>query len=466
MSKADGKPLKRVKLKPERQRLKPKSEKQSPARVQLKTREYVRPEGPYSINGTFVKKLKQIDEGQQYFYDADLPGFGLRVGKNAKSYFAEHLIRGSGGKKRRVTIGRHGVVTADQARRRARRLILRMSDGDDPREEQLRQVEAAQKAKAEQITLEKLCKNFCSDRKGRLRKNTLKEYRRFINRDFEDWLDKPIASITGDDVWDKHRKIGLGDKGTSQKQPYANSALRVLSSMLGFAVKRRWLESNPVHILRGEWFPIQRRKTFIKRDQLSGWFKGLEDVRNDGVLPSSDVGCDYLEFLLFTGLRRNEAAELTLKRTDLGRKEITIKKTKNRKEHVLPMPDHLMKLLRRRYEKSKDMGSKWIFPSARSVGGKTHFSEPRDVALLIKAKSGIGFTPHDLRRTFATHAADLVSYPNLKALLNHSFNSNGDVTLGYVITTSEKLKEPMKIIAKFFLKKRAIGLRKKIKGSE
>ncbi len=429
-------------------------------------RQYDRPEGPHRINQSFVSQLKYTGAGQQYFYDSDLPGFGLRVGTNTITYFAERLVRGSGGRKRRLTIGRDGLLTAYQARERAKRLILRMSDGEDPREEQLRQVEAAQKAKAEQITLKQLCKDFCSDKKARLVTNTLREYRRYINKDLKDWLDRPIASITGDDIWDRHRKIRIGDEGKSDKKASANGAMRTLSSMLGFAVKRKWLESNPVSVLSREWFPVQRRKNFIKRDQLPRWFKAHEEVRNEGILPSSEVGCDYLEFLLFTGLRRNEAAELTLKRTDLDCKEITIKKTKNRKEHVLPMPDHLMKLLRRRYEKSKDMGSEWIFPSARSVGGKKHFSEPRDVAQLIKAKSGVGFTQHDLRRTFATHADELVSYPNLKALLNHSFKSNGDVTLGYVITTSEKLKEPMNIIANFFLEKRAIGLRKKIKGSE
>ncbi len=158
-----------------------------PVRAKLKKRAYIRPAGPYRIKQSFVKQLKLTDEGQQLFYDSDLSGFGLLVGKNTKSYFAEHLIRGSGGKKRRIKIGRDGLLTAYQARERAKRLILRMSDGDDPREEQLRQVEAARKAEAEQITLKQLCKEFCSDRESRLKANTLLEYRRFIESDFRSY---------------------------------------------------------------------------------------------------------------------------------------------------------------------------------------------------------------------------------------------------------------------------------------
>ena len=58
---------------------------------------------------------------------------------------------------------------------------------------------------------------------------------------------------------------------------------------------------------------------------------------------------------------------------------------------------------------------------------------------------------HDLRRTFATIAEslDVPSYA-LKALLNHK--SGNDVTGGYLVITTERLRDPMQKIESYILK--------------
>lgn len=58
---------------------------------------------------------------------------------------------------------------------------------------------------------------------------------------------------------------------------------------------------------------------------------------------------------------------------------------------------------------------------------------------------------HDLRRTFATVAEslDIPSYA-LKARLNHKGGS--DVTSGYLVITTERLRTPMEKIEDFVLK--------------
>ena len=64
-----------------------------------------------------VQNLPFANEGQQYdCWDATLPRFGLRIGKRTKTF-----ILNAG--KRRVTLGRYGVVTLKQARDEARRRI-------------------------------------------------------------------------------------------------------------------------------------------------------------------------------------------------------------------------------------------------------------------------------------------------------------------------------------------------------
>jgi integrase len=59
--------------------------------------------------------------------------------------------------------------------------------------------------------------------------------------------------------------------------------------------------------------------------------------------------------------------------------------------------------------------------------------------------SGITFTPHDLRRTFATVAESHdLSWKTVKALLNHKMED--DVTAGYVVSDAERLRAAMQII--------------------
>lgn len=62
--------------------------------------------------------------------------------------------------------------------------------------------------------------------------------------------------------------------------------------------------------------------------------------------------------------------------------------------------------------------------------------------------SGVVFTLHDLRRTFATVAEglDIAGY-TLKRLLNHTIH--GDVTAGYIVTDVERLRGPMERISRF-----------------
>ena len=69
----------------------------------------------------------------------------------------------------------------------------------------------------------------------------------------------------------------------------------------------------------------------------------------------------------------------------------------------------------------------------------------------IEKATGIHFTPHDLRRTFATIAEsiDVPAYA-LKRLLNHA--DGADVTAGYLVMTPERLREPMQRITDFVLK--------------
>ena len=147
--------------------------------------------------------------------------------------------------------------------------------------------------------------------------------------------------------------------------------------------------------------------------------------------------------VLFTGLRRNEAAQLKWSDIDLKAKTLTIPDTKNHQPHTLPLSNYLSDLLVRRQQRA---ASEYVFPGSGKGG---HIVEPRKQAKYDD--SGVTFTIHDLRRTFITMAESLdISAYAVKRLVNHKMNH--DVTAGYIMNDVERLRKPMQSITDNLLK--------------
>jgi integrase len=106
----------------------------------------------------------------------------------------------------------------------------------------------------------------------------------------------------------------------------------------------------------------------------------------------------------------------------------------------LPLPDYLASLLGRmpRY-------GAYVFEGPRG-----RLNKPRSALEEVARRSAVPFCLHDLRRTFAT-VADSLDIPGygVKALLNHK---GTDVTAGYVVASTERLREPMQKICDYVLR--------------
>jgi len=79
-----------------------------------------------TINKRLVETLPFASSGTDYFLDAKLAGFGLRVGKTKKVFIVEKRVRG---KTVRVKIGEFPLVTVEDARKRAQEVLAQMSEG-------------------------------------------------------------------------------------------------------------------------------------------------------------------------------------------------------------------------------------------------------------------------------------------------------------------------------------------------
>jgi integrase len=159
---------------------------------------------------------------------------------------------------------------------------------------------------------------------------------------------------------------------------------------------------------------------------------------------TGETVADYLLLLLFTGLRRGEAAALTWANVDLEERILKIPDPKNRQPFALPLSDFVHDLLAAR---AKHKVNDYVFPG---TGAKGYLVEPRNHMDQVIKASGLTFTLHDLRRTFITVADRLdMSAFAIKRLVNHKTSS--DVTDGYIVIDAERLRGPMQRVTDHLL---------------
>ena len=379
------------------------------------------------LSKTVVDALPVPEKGYTLTWDSELKGFGVRVTPSGiKTFILQRRIHG---KDRRISLGRFGAVTVEQARRDALVKSGQIASGGDP-------VADKQRAKAAQKTLAEVIEDYFGSRKT-LAPKTIKDMKDTMQWGCPNWLSRPVAKITRNMVERRHKE--LGEKGHGA----ANKWGRYLRALLNFAASKYTdtegqpiLTDNPVKVLSSTraWYRVERRQSVIQPHQIAAWWQAVQSLRNT-------AHRDYFITLLLTGLRKEEARTLQWADVDFTARTLTVHGTKNHSSHTLPMGPYLAAMLNSR-ERLGDL----VFTSTHGQIGNLRYSLES-----IARTSGVKFMVHDLRRTFATVAEslDIPAYA-LKRLMNHK--TQGDVTGGYLVITTERLRGPMERIEDFVLK--------------
>jgi integrase len=273
-----------------------------------------------------------------------------------------------------------------------------------------------------------------------LRPRSAEAYRYSAERYLSDWLDQPLRGITRDMIDDKLRTIAqeVSRSGRHSGNAVANGALRTLRVLYNFAADRAPetapMPANPVR-LRKSWLPVKPRTRAIKPSELPQFYAAVDALENY-------VARDYLLLLLFTGMRRREAASLRWSDVDFNERVIHIPpaSTKSGQPLDLPMSDFVRDLLVAR----RGLGDgEFVFPANSA---SRHIEEPRHPLDLVYRACGVYVSAHDLRRVFITTAESCdIQLLALKALVNHSLGRG--VTEGYVQMNAERLRSPAQKVA-------------------
>lgn len=216
------------------------------------------------INKSTVDALPYSPGAPAFHRDSELKGFGVRVGVRSKVYFAEGKLDS---RTVRVSIGRHGAVSVDAARSRARVILGQLAAG-------VRPTAPTPGKGVDAVTLEQAFEDFLAARRN-LKPLTVRDYVRHMNASFADWRPLRITEISRELVARRHAEIGLRSPAS------ANQAMRFLRSLLNFAIARYedgrgqpLLSANPVSRLSQTraWYRIPPRDDAIKFHDLGRWF--------------------------------------------------------------------------------------------------------------------------------------------------------------------------------------------------
>ena len=322
--------------------------------------------------------------------DGTIPGLWLRLyPSGAKSFVLRYR---HGGRVRYYVLGRYGVLTLEQARKKARRLLGQVADGLDPLSEKRRKAEEARRKEAEGVTVAEFADRWLEDY-AKAHRRTWPEDKRRIETRIKPALGRlALASVTSGDVAKLHAEIGRTAKVE------ANRVAQLLRALYNAALAWGVLptgHANPAAVSRSPYlggnsnvrtFRERSRERYVRPDEMPALLEAIEREENA-------EGRAVLKLLLLTGCRKREILGARWEDVDLKRGELRLPEAKEGGRTVR-LPADAVEIL-----KGLPRGSsRYLFPS-RFDPEKPRRDIKRSWDRVREAAGLEDVTVHDLRRT-------------------------------------------------------------------
>jgi integrase len=397
-----------------------------------------------------------------FLWDDDISGFGLKVTPaGSKIYVYQYRIARPGQAERtpakRYTIGKHGNLTPDQARKRAKELAALVERGVDPRQQELDEIAA--KDEAERLAQERariegelafknvaaLWLDHYENEKGR-RPSSVSLAKLVVNRYLKPALgEKPMPHIGRADIQPIIDAIPVRRKGIRR------AVFAYASVLFGWTAKRGDIASNPLAEMVKPEAPKARDRV-LTDDELAEVWKASEKL-------GAPFG-PFFRLLVLTGQRRSEVAAMSWAELDRASSSWTIPadRAKNGVVHIVPLSEAAIRELDALVDAARDDDDadtkveNWpkagfvLTTTGRSpISGLTKAKNALDTAI-AKARRVDGedsgapddarpdgetmptWRIHDLRRTLATGFQRLgIRFEVTEAVLNHISGAKGGI---------------------------------------
>ncbi len=348
-------------------------------------------------------------------FDSDLTGFGLRLNESgSRTFFIQY--RAQDGRVRRMPLGRFGVLTVDEARKEARRLLGLVAAGGDPvgaRVAEAARVQAEvvareSQAAADALTVNVLIDRWAAGRAGDRRESYLDEAMRCVRRNLPAWLDRPAASIVPAEA-----ALAIDTIAHQKGVIAANRTLAYTRAAYSWALRRQLVPTNPLKEIEGAGREQSRERVLSEVEIGAIW-------RACAALLPYEAG--FVRLLILTLGRRGEVAAMRWSEVapDLASWTLPRERAKNGRAHMVhlvPIAQEILKGLPR------VASSPYVFPSTDPRKPFSRFSALK--ASIVTALDQAGddvpdWRFHDFRRAGVSELAAQGVQPHVAdRLLNH-----------------------------------------------
>ena len=334
-------------------------------------------------------------------WDSSLPGFGVRIKPSGvKSFVIQY--RNRHGRSRRVTLGRYGVMTLEEARTEARQQLSAVSRGSDPRQDR----DEGRSA----MTVADLADRYMSDHcEGRCKESTIKAHQWLLDRFI-------IPAVGRRSIHElRHSDVDTLHQSLKETRYNANRVLGLLKAMYGRA--RIWglVEPHVDPTTGVRPFRETRRQRFLSMEELKKLAIALDLAEQDGTI-SRTVGAAY-RLLVLTGARLSEIQKLKWDEVDLANGLILLKEHKSDRHGAKAIPlSHGGSRILESIERIDE--NPYVFVGKKE---KQHITDLQRPWRRIRARAGLSDVRiHDLRHTFASMGISVGgSLPIIGGLLGH-----------------------------------------------
>lgn len=349
-------------------------------------------------------------KGEIICFDDALPGFGIRLrAGGTKTFIANYKI---GAKQRRITLGATALLKAEAARAAATELLAKVKLGGDPAAAR----DTARLRAGE--TFAAVAERYLAHRAIRLRPSTYAATARYLTDHF-----KPLRDLALTQIDRRAVASALSEIATSRGPAAADCGRATLSGFFTWAAKEGLIDSNPAVYTNLHHHAKARERVLTNAELVAVWHGAGDGTY--GVL---------VKLLILTACRRAEIGSLRWDEIDFAARVLHLpgERTKNHRSHLVPLSDPALQLL-------QAMPRVGPFVFGTSVIGYCKWASAKRALDTRIAAPMPAWVIHDLRRSAATHMANLGVQPHvIEALLNHVSGHKAGVAGIYNLATYDQ----------------------------
>ena len=320
-------------------------------------------------------------------WDTKIQGLQCRVsGKGVITFSLYRRVKN--GRPIRVTLGKLGDMTVEQAREQATLINAAIVQGVDPVK--------VRTAHRDELTFSELYDDYMENYAKPNKKSWKLETGRYSLYLKEPLGKKKLSQITRNDLAALHKKItripsAKGDnRAVSGRKVTANRVMALIGLVFKWGIKTGQCVENPTRNI--DLFPEKSRDRFLQPEELARFFDAVKDEKDINLR-------DYVLLSLYTGARQTNILSMRWEEISFSQQIWRIPMTKNGESVIVPLIEEAIAILLER----KNNDSEFVFPSNRKTG---YMRVSREGWHKILKRAGIkNLHPHDLRRTMGSWQA-------------------------------------------------------------